>query len=41
LLGDDEATTGSAVVRDMDSKAQDTVAVADIPRYFRSLIKGF
>lgn len=41
LLGDDEATTGSAVVRDMDSKAQDTVAVADIPRYFLSLIKGF
>ena len=34
LLGDDEATTGSAVVRNMDSKAQDTVAVADIPRYF-------
>ena len=41
LLGDDEATTGSAVVRDMDSKAQDTVAMADIPRYFLSLIKGF
>lgn len=41
LLGDDEATTGSAVVRNMDSKAQDTVAVADIPRYFLSLIKGF
>ena len=41
LLGDDEATTGSAVVRDMDSKAQDTVAMADVPRYFLSLIKGF
>jgi histidyl-tRNA synthetase len=41
LLGDDEATTGSAVVRNMDSKAQDSVAVADIPRYFLSLIKGF
>lgn len=41
LLGDDEATTGSVVVRDMDSKAQDTVAVADVPRYFLSLIKGF
>ena len=41
LLGDDETKTGSAVVRNMDSKAQDTVAVADIPRYFLPLIKGF
>lgn len=41
LLGDDEAKSGSAVVRNMDSKAQDTVSLADLPRYFLSLIKGF
>jgi len=41
LLGDDEAKSGSAVVRNMDSKAQDTVALPDLPRYFLSLIKGF
>jgi histidyl-tRNA synthetase len=41
LLGDDEAKTGSAVVRNMDSKAQETVALPDLPRYFLSLFKGF
>jgi histidyl-tRNA synthetase len=41
LLGDDEAKSGSAVVRNMDSKAQETVALADLPRYFLSLFKGF
>jgi histidyl-tRNA synthetase len=41
LLGDDEARSGSAVVRNMDSKAQETVALTDLPRYFVSLIKGF
>jgi histidyl-tRNA synthetase len=41
LLGDDEAKSGSAVVRNMDSKAQETVVLADLPRYFLSLIKGF
>jgi histidyl-tRNA synthetase len=40
LLGDDEAKSGSAVVRNMDSKAQETVVLSDIPRYFLSLIKG-
>jgi histidyl-tRNA synthetase len=41
LLGDDEAKSGSAVVRNMDSKAQETVAIADLPRYLLSLIQGF
>src|SRR5690349_12612290 len=41
LLGDDEAKSGSAVVRNMDSKAQETVALPDLPRYFLSLFKGF
>jgi histidyl-tRNA synthetase len=41
LLGDDEATSGSVVVRNMDSKAQETVALLDLPRHFLSLIKGF
>lgn len=41
LLGDDEATSGSAVVRNMDSKVQETVALSDLPRYFLSLLKGF
>jgi histidyl-tRNA synthetase len=41
LLGDDEAKTGSVLVRNMDSKVQDTVALLDLPRYFLSLIKGF
>ena len=41
LLGDDEARSGSAVVRDMDTKNQETVSLPDLPRYFLSLIKGF
>jgi histidyl-tRNA synthetase len=41
FLGDDEAKSGSVVVRNMDSKLQDTVALADLPRYFVALIKGF
>jgi histidyl-tRNA synthetase len=41
LLGDDEAKSGSAVVRNMDSKAQETIALPDLPRYFTSLLKGF
>jgi len=41
LLGDDEAKSGSAVVRNMDSKAQETVPLPDLPRYFLSLFKGF
>jgi histidyl-tRNA synthetase len=41
LLGDDEAISGSAVVRNMDSKVQETVALSDLPRYFLSLLKGF
>ena len=41
LLGDDEAKSGSSVVRNMDSKAQETVVLTDLPRYFLSLIKGF
>jgi histidyl-tRNA synthetase len=41
LLGDDEAKSGSAVVRNMDSKAQETIALPELPRYFTSLLKGF
>jgi histidyl-tRNA synthetase len=41
LLGDDEARSGSAVVRNMETKAQETVALPDLARYFTSLIKGF
>jgi histidyl-tRNA synthetase len=41
LLGDDEAKSGSAIVRNLDSKVQETVALADIPRYFLSVLKGF
>lgn len=41
LLGDDEAKSGSAVVRNMESKAQETVALSDIPRYFHSITGGF
>ena len=40
LLGDDEAKSGSAVVRNMDSKVQETVTFTDLPRYFLSLVKG-
>jgi histidyl-tRNA synthetase len=41
LLGDDEAKSGSAIVRNLDSKLQETVALPDLPRYFLSLLKGF
>ena len=41
LLGDDEAKSGSAVVRNMNSKAQETVSLPNLPRYFVSLMKGF
>lgn len=40
LLGDDEARAGSAVVRDMVTKAQDTVPLPDIPGYFLARITG-
>jgi len=38
LLGDDEATAGSAVVRNMESKAQDTVSLAELPSYFSRVL---
>jgi histidyl-tRNA synthetase len=41
LLGDDEAKSGSAIVRNLDSKVQETVALSDVPRYFLSVVKGF
>ena len=40
LLGDDEARSRSAVVRNMDTKVQDTVLLPDLPRYFLSQIAG-
>ena len=40
LLGDDEARSGSAVVRNMNSKAQETVLISDLPRYFFALLQG-
>lgn len=41
FLGDDEIRTGLAVVRNMDSKAQKSVSLTDLPRYFQALFKGF
>ena len=41
LLGDDEARSGAAVVRNMESKVQETVSLPDLPRYFLSLFKEF
>ncbi|HET9844169.1 MAG TPA: histidine--tRNA ligase [Nitrospira sp.] len=41
LLGDDEARTGSAIVRDMQSKAQETIPLTDLPRYFAALSNTF
>jgi histidyl-tRNA synthetase len=41
LLGDDEARTGSAIVRDMQSKAQETILLTDLPRYFAALSNSF
>jgi histidyl-tRNA synthetase len=40
LLGDDEAKSGSAVIRNMETKSQETVSLPDLPRYFLSVIKG-
>ena len=40
LLGDDEARSGSAVVRNMNTKAQETILISDLPRYFFALLKG-
>ena len=40
LLGDDEARSGSAVVRNMNTKAQETVLISDLPRYFFALLQG-
>jgi len=40
LLGDDEVRSGSTVVRNMDTKAQETVSLPNLPRYFLTVIKG-
>jgi histidyl-tRNA synthetase len=40
LLGDDEAASGSVVVRNMETKVQETVALSNVSRYFLSLFKG-
>jgi histidyl-tRNA synthetase len=40
LLGDDEARSGSVIVRNMDTKAQETVPLPDLPRYFRTVLQG-
>ncbi|HKY70976.1 MAG TPA: histidine--tRNA ligase [Nitrospira sp.] len=40
LLGDDEAASGSVVVRNMETKVQETVVLSNVPRYFLSLFKG-
>jgi histidyl-tRNA synthetase len=40
LLGDDEAASGSVVVRNMETKVQETIALANVPRYFLSLFTG-
>ncbi|HET7438863.1 MAG TPA: histidine--tRNA ligase [Nitrospira sp.] len=40
LLGDDEVRSGSTVVRNMDTKAQETVSLPDLPRYFLTVIQG-
>jgi histidyl-tRNA synthetase len=39
LLGDDEAISGSAVIRNMETKVQENILLSDIPRYFTALIK--
>jgi histidyl-tRNA synthetase len=41
LLGDDEVRAGSAVVRDMESKVQETIPLTDLPRYFVAISKSF
>ena len=38
FLGDDEARSGSAVVRNMETKAQEAVPLSDLPRYFLTVI---
>jgi len=40
LLGDDEAASGSVVVRNMETKVQETVALSNVSGYFLSLFKG-
>jgi histidyl-tRNA synthetase len=41
LLGDDEAKSGSVLVRNMETKAQETVPLSDLSRYFLALKQGF
>jgi histidyl-tRNA synthetase len=41
LLGDDEVRAGSAVVRDMESKVQETIPLTDLPRYLVAISKSF
>jgi histidyl-tRNA synthetase len=36
LLGDDEVGKGSAIVRNMRTKAQDEVALADLPEVLKT-----
>lgn len=38
LLGDDEVKSGSALVRNMETKAQETVSLPDLPRYFSAAL---
>ena len=38
LLGDDEVTRGSAIVRDMDTKIQRDISVLQIPEHLQSII---
>ena len=38
LLGDDEVVHGSAVIRDMETKAQSDIPLSQIPSHFRSLL---
>jgi histidyl-tRNA synthetase len=38
LLGDDETKRGSAIVRNMETKAQEDVSLGDLPSHFRVLI---
>ena len=40
FLGDDEVRSGSAVVRNMETKAQEAVPLSDLPRYFLTVITG-
>ena len=39
LLGDDEVNRGSAVVRNMETKAQEDVSIPDLPRYLLGVIR--